>query len=205
MLLHLGVNAAAVRGQAAFLSASAWGRLPLLGVVEIVFVGVPFAFHALYGFWLWQRPRPDLDRFPARTAWVHGAQRISGLVLAVFVLAHVWELRAQRALHGLAHDALYSTMMTHLSSTSHGVPLMAVAYLLGVTAAVFHLSAGLWTYLVAHTPLRGAAATRAGWACAAFGLLLFVAGAGTVVSLATGMHVGRADHTAEAPCTPGSR
>jgi succinate dehydrogenase / fumarate reductase cytochrome b subunit len=191
-----------MRGQTAFVAASAKASFPLVAVAEIVFVGVPFAFHALYGFWSWRRPRPDLDRFPAETAWVHGAQRISGLVLFVFVLAHFWELRAQRALHGLPYDALYSTMMMHLSSTSHGVPLMAIAYLLGVTAAVFHLSAGVWTYLVGSTSLRGAALTRAGWACAAFGLLLFAVGASTVVSIATGMHFGRGEQSADVSCVP---
>lgn len=205
LLLHLGFNAAAIRGQGAFIAATAPTRGRFVWIAEILFVGVPFAFHALYGFWSWRRPRPDQGRFPTDASWVHGAQRISGLVLFVFVLAHVWELRAQRAVHGLAHDALYSTMVLHLSSTTHGVPLMAIAYLLGVSAAVFHLSAGLWTYVVSHTPLKGQRLARAGWACAAFGLLLFIVGSGTVVSLATGMHLGRGEAGSEATCVPAAR
>jgi succinate dehydrogenase / fumarate reductase cytochrome b subunit len=203
LLLHLGVNASAMRGQHAFVEVSAATRLPLVAVLEVVFVALPLAFHALYGLWLWRRPRPDLDRFAPETSWVHGAQRITGLVLVVFVATHVWELRAQRALHGLAHDALYSTMVLHLSSTSHGVPLMAVAYLLGVAAAAFHLAAGLWTYVVGRGVVTGAARTRAGWACAAFGLVLFGVGSGTVVSLATGMHLGRSTEIpVDSACTP---
>src|SRR5262249_32089397 len=79
-------------------------------------------------------------------------------------------------------------------ATWYGFPLRAVLYLLGIAATAFHFAASLWTFITTWGLVGSARAVRASaWACGALGVLLFFAGANTIVFFATGTRlVGRA-------------
>jgi succinate dehydrogenase/fumarate reductase cytochrome b subunit (b558 family) len=185
---HLWTNAAALGGERSFQDAVAHIQsLPALGVLEVAGIFAPLAFHTLMGL-----------RITAEGQFVRAAtsspaylrylgQRITGIVVLGFLLAHLWEFRVQKAWFGMNADQFYPTLVRHLSSSSGGVPWIALGYLAGLAAMVFHFANGLWG--AAHTwglVTSRAAARRLGWACGALGAGLFALGFHTVVFFATG-------------------
>ena len=65
---------------------------PYRSVVEIVFVLLPLAFHALYGIVLGFEGRPNTNKYPYTRNWMYAAQRITGLLALAFIVWHVSEL-----------------------------------------------------------------------------------------------------------------
>jgi succinate dehydrogenase / fumarate reductase cytochrome b subunit len=187
VVLHLADMARALAGPAAFESGLA--RLtPLRLWLEAAIIGVPLAFHAVVGIALLRGPRFNITRYPYSGNWSYTLGRASAPIALVFIGYHVWETRGRVLLGQVAsadfHDALAST----LSATGAlGVPWLALAYLLGVAAVVLHLSIGVVGFAASFGLVRTLVATRRlAWVCALFGSLLFLLGAATVLSLATG-------------------
>ena len=74
-----------------------------------------------------------------------------------------------------------------LSSTWHGVPLIAIGYLVGVAATLAHFSLGLWAYLPATGFVLASAVRKTlGWGLVAVGTFLFVVAGDTILYFATG-------------------
>lgn len=202
---HLLTNASALGGGASYDavvgSIERWSLLPLF---EVVFILLPLGFHAGYGLHLLRRPATlrEIERFGGRRPWT--VQRISAVALLVFVLVHLWELRLKRLFFGLPADGLYTTLTGRLSSTWAGVPWVALFYLLGLLAAVAHLSNGLY----AATGAWKIASSEAGRrrmrvATTGVGLILFLIGGATVMGLATGTRLlPGADDDSAAPSAP---
>jgi succinate dehydrogenase / fumarate reductase cytochrome b subunit len=184
---HTWANATAMRGQDAYVATvDALEHIPLLPVVEIVFVFVPLAFHALYGAWTMRLPVSEKE--PPYGRRLALANRAAAIGAFVFIVWHFGETRFQ-AFRGLDPRAFHATLAAGLSSTWHGFPARATLYLAGVTAAVAHLAISAWGFGVTAGYFTGKRQKRrAAWACAAIGSLLFVTSAATVVSLATGVH-----------------
>ncbi|MDB4994979.1 MAG: sdhA [Myxococcaceae bacterium] len=174
---YLWSSARALKNDRSF---SADGPSLFLPVLEIVVVLLPLAFHVLYSSQVLSETR---------------LRRASGFVALAFVGFYLWELRGQKLVHGLANDAFYDTLAGRLSSTTAGLPLWAVVYLVGVAAVVFHFASGLagvlaaWGTPTAEPPPAGA---RASWVPLALGVVLFCMGANTVLSFATGSRFGLA-------------
>ena len=178
-------------------SSSVDGTSLFIPVLEIVVVLLPLAFHVLYASQVLSEPRTRRARL----------RRASGFVALAFVGFYLWELRGQRLLYGLTNDAFYDGLAGRLSSTTAGLPLWAVAYLLGVAAVVFHFASGVsgalaaWGTPTTEPPRAGAPPS---WVPLALGVVLFGLGANTVLSFATGSRFGlAADNTpSDGPCPP---
>jgi len=185
---HLWTNASALSGSAAFTHAvERIQSLPALPVIEVFGIFAPLAFHAIFGVKLAREGKANVGRYGYTRNWMWLLQRLTGLVTFVFVLAHLWELRVQKWLFGMAHTSFYGSLAAHLSWTKWGVPWIAVGYLLGLAASCFHLANGLWGFAASW----GLAVTRrsqgrVGVASAVLGVVLFGLGATTVVHFATG-------------------
>ena len=196
LLAHVWANAAALRGQEAYVhTVESLMRVPLLLAVEIGLVFVPLAYHALYGLWLMRAPI-------AKTA-PHGralaiTDRAAAMIALAFIVWHFAEYRLAAFRSGLDPHAFYSTLVFRLSSTWHGFPVRAVLYLLGLAATVFHFACGVFSYAVTSGFV---AKRRAAWGALALGSLLFVASSATVISLATGLEFSSTPEPS-APCTP---
>jgi succinate dehydrogenase/fumarate reductase cytochrome b subunit (b558 family) len=189
LVVHLWTNARALRGDDAF--AAGVPSFPALPFIELFGVLLPLAFHAFYGVWLALDSRSNALSYPYAKHWLYVLQRITGFIALAFVLFHLWELRAQKLFHGLSDAAFYDVLAAHLSSTTVGIPLYALAYLTGVAATVFHFTNGMSGFLFSWgltTTDRGQA--RARWMFGALGVALFGLGASTVVTFATGSHFG---------------
>lgn len=189
LVLHLWTNAHALAGQQVFDSAvSGDEHLPYRILIEIVGLGLPLAVHVAVGLKILLEMRPNLARYPQSGNVAYVLQRVSGLVLIAFLGWHLWQLRWQTATGRLDEADLFPTLCASLSSTvGPGLPLVAIAYLVGLAAAVFHLVNGLhgfcWSWGI--TASRQAS-RRAAALFGVLGLLLFLVGANTVVYFATG-------------------
>ena len=158
---------------------------PILGLLEVVLVILPLLYHAVYGVIRSFQPR-DPDHAYA-TDVMYTLQRASGIVVLVFVAAHVWEFRVQTWSHGLAVSSYSTKLVEHLSSTHSGVPLIALGYLVGIAASVFHLVNGLSSFCTTwgFAPTF-AARQRQRVFFRVVGVLLFALSAALVIQLATG-------------------
>ena len=185
---HLWTNSKALQGEDAFAQAvNDIQAIPYLPVIEIFGIFIPLAFHSIYGVFLALAAKPNVVAYRYARNWLYMLQRISGIVAFVFIGYHLYEFRIQKWLFGMRADAFYGALSAHLSSTTASVPWLAVFYLLGILATSFHFANGLsgvlfsWGVTVTRESQR-----RAGYACAAIGVALFLLGANTVLYFATG-------------------
>lgn len=187
MLVHLWTNAKALRGQAAFDEAvGEINHLPYLPILEAAIL-LPLAFHAAYGVKLALEARPNVGAYPWARNWMYTLQRVTGGVALLFLLFHLWEFRVQKALGAMPASAFYPTLCAHLSSTIVGVPLVAIVYLVGLSACVFHFANGVWGFLCSWGVTVSLRSQRLGAILAgALGLAVFVLGVNTTLYFATG-------------------
>lgn len=194
LIVHLWTNASALGGREPFDHAvDEIQKLPVLPLVEVVGVLLPLFFHAFFGVYLATKARPNVVHYSHARNWAFVFQRITGGVAFFFILAHLWELRVQKWLFGMSHHAFYDTLSSHLSQVRFGLPVVALFYLVGIGASVFHLVNGLVTFtmtwgLVTSRRAQG----RLTYAAAALGLALFLLGASTVLSFSTGTLISKA-------------
>lgn len=187
MVVHLWTNAKALGGQGPFDAAVAdIHHMPYLPVLEAGILA-PLVFHALYGVKLALEGRPNVGVYTHSRNWMYTLQRVTGVVALLFIGFHLYEYRVQSGLGLMAPSAFYPTLCAHLSSTTSGVPLIALAYVLGLAACVFHFANGLWGFCASWglTPSR-ASQRRAGLAFGLIGVLVFLLGANTTLYFATG-------------------
>jgi len=188
LVMHLWTNANALSGREAYTEGvEEIQRIPFLPLVEIAGIGLPLAFHALYGVYIGWTGRSNTARYPYLRNWLYTLQRVTGIVAFVFILWHLWEYRVQKALFGMATFGFYDALCRNLSATRAGVPLMAAAYVVAMLATVFHFSNGLWGFCVSWgiTTSR-ASQRRSAYAFAVLGAGLFLIGATTILHFATG-------------------
>jgi succinate dehydrogenase / fumarate reductase, cytochrome b subunit len=185
---HLWTNAAALAGPARFDRAVAEIQaIPALPLVEIFGIVLPLVFHAVYGVVIATRGSANPGAYPFTRNWMYVLQRVSGVVVFVFVMGHLWEYRVQKWLFGMDASAFHPTLEAHLSWTWFGVPWIAIGYLVGIAAAVFHLANGLATFCMSWGITVGRAAQRrAAFLFGSLGLVLYLLATATVLHLATG-------------------
>jgi succinate dehydrogenase/fumarate reductase cytochrome b subunit (b558 family) len=196
LLVHLATNASVLSGAASYARAiGGIQRWPFTGVLEILFVLLPLAFHAVFGLRLLRRGASDaeIERYGDRRLWM--AQRGSATVVFLFVLAHFFETRAQRLFFGAGPEATYTILSAHLSWTWAGVPWVALGYIVGIAATCFHLANGLF----AASALKGWATARMRTLTWLVSAALFALGFLTVLAFATGTRLIQPTES-EVPC-----
>ena len=187
--LHLWLNARATQGRRAY---EAWARalydLPLRPLLEMLFVALPLAFHAIYGVLALLERVPSPAEPPYTHPWSRSMQRATGVAAFVFVGAHVLVIRLPLLTGELVPADLHPTLVERLSSTAAlGVPVAAAGYLLGLAACAYHLANGVCRYcLRAGIGKTARARTMLSASCTLVGSALFFVGANTVVYFATG-------------------
>ena len=97
LLEHFYTNAKAQYGAEAFNKAERdlWG-IPYLWVAEILLIALPILFHGIYGFIITYqgdtfRPAPGYQARYRSVAYL--LQRVTGVVVFVFIGYHVWHTR----------------------------------------------------------------------------------------------------------------
>jgi succinate dehydrogenase / fumarate reductase cytochrome b subunit len=188
VLVHVAVNAVALRGESAYAAAvDALGAIPALALLELLFVDLPLAVHAVLGLWLWMM-RPATLGSIAYPAGVRPAMRATAIGALAFVIWHAASLRLRVSGGELHGGALATLLVRDLSSTWKGVPWRGVAYLVGSACVVFHFVAGAWGVYAASSFGRARARNPrvAGWVAAVGGAVLWLLMVDVIVFHATG-------------------
>ncbi|WP_139491019.1 succinate dehydrogenase cytochrome b558 subunit [Brevibacillus dissolubilis] len=142
LLVHLMINYQATRGEEAFNKAVEMAEsLPFLIVLETVLIYLPLLYHAGYGLYIAFIAKHNTRAYGHFRNRMFFWQRITGMFTLAFIVWHVWETRIQYALGNKSLD--YQMMADILQN-----PWMVAFYLVGLLSAVFHLSNGLWSFLV---------------------------------------------------------
>jgi succinate dehydrogenase / fumarate reductase cytochrome b subunit len=170
LLVHFYENGTVLQGAAAFdTTAKDVRSISFLPFFEIFFILLPILYHMVYGLALTTITRPNNVRYSYRRNAFFTIQRVSGVILVLFILYHLITLRFGLFLNG---PPTYAAMVSTLAN-----PIVLIWYLIGVTTATLHLSSGAWSFLVRWGITIGAQSQHAAaYVCAVFFVLLTAAG-----------------------------
>lgn len=141
LVQHLVINHFATRGPEAFNKASDFmGNLPFVLFLEWFVIYIPLMFHAFYGVYIAFTAKNNVQRYGTFRNWMFMLQRFTGVFLVIFIAWHIYQTRIQKA---LGVEVNYDMMADIFQN-----PFMIAFYIVGVLAATFHLSNGLWAFLV---------------------------------------------------------
>ena len=116
---------------------------PLATWALIVVVYIPLLFHSLLGLLLVfeNKVQPSYTYFSHLLYWL---QRISGIGVLLFIIAHVWNAKLGPWIAG-TWGAHFEHLSSGFSDPETGM-LTKTVYLLGVLGAVFHFANGINTF-----------------------------------------------------------
>ena len=189
MVIHLLTNASVLESSVLFqkLVYQIHG-LPMLVVIEWLFIFIPILFHAIIGVLIIRGSLPNSGTYKYGSNVRYTLQRATGMIAFVFIMFHVFHmhgwfhfdswLNAARKIGGAQfwpYNAA-STAATALSSLPY-----QIFYVVGILSCVFHLANGIWTFGITWgiwvTPQAQRWATTA---CLIFGLALSAVGLGAL-------------------------
>lgn len=188
LLEHFYTNSYAALGPEAFNQAVATLQgLPYLLGIETLFIFLPLLFHGVYGLWITWQGQPNQFQYPYVRNWMYTLQRVTGLILVVYIAVHVSSQRFGIQIlnfnpmgKAVAHHSNEAYAIVHATMSSDAV---LAFYIVGVSSAVFHLAQGVWMFAIDW----GFAISRrgqryVGYACAVFGVALFLTGLNALLS-----------------------
>lgn len=141
---HLYSNYAMTKGIQAYIEQVEWiWSLPFLPILEILFIFLPLSYHAIYGLYVAYQARNNVTNYGTFRNIMFFLQRVTGVITLVYILWHVWQTRIQL----LIHDFTATELAEHTASILQN-PITLTLYIIGLVAAVFHFSNGMWSFLV---------------------------------------------------------
>jgi succinate dehydrogenase / fumarate reductase cytochrome b subunit len=185
LLEHFYTNSKALTGAADFNNAvKDLQSIPYIIFVEITGIFIPLIYHAVYGLVITAEARPNNLAYPYSRNWYYLIQRITGVILFLFITFHVLNFR-----FGLVPGLNMESVATHsnkafeiVAREFRMIPIFII-YLIGITATVWHFANGLWLFLVDWGITIGERAQRlTGYACIAFGAVLLLVGINAAVA-----------------------
>ncbi|MFH0983804.1 MAG: succinate dehydrogenase [Planctomycetota bacterium] len=189
LCIHMSVNATIVAGPQAFQFGvdriHALDQLGVLTAVEMIFIFIPIAFHAIVGIQIWLSGKSNVLAYQHGGNVRYALQRWTGLVALPFILIHLWHMHWLGKPFGGAEFDPYNAAYTAVKAIQVSwwyTPFYAV----GVLASVYHLANGIWTFLITWGITIGPQAQRrSGYVCVVIGLLLGLLGIGSLLKLKT--------------------
>ena len=148
LVQHLIANSYALRGPSAYNTVIAvYGYLPFVAVLEIGIIYVPILYHAIYGFYISAYGVPNSQAYVRN--WMYTLQRISGVIAFFYIGFHIWNTSIQKYIQEW-QGASNPEQVIQYAAISHQManPLMFTAYVIGITATVFHFSNGIWNFCI---------------------------------------------------------
>jgi len=185
---HLWENAKALQGREKYVEmVEGIGGMPFLTALEIFVIMVPILIHATIGVKILLDGKYNVGSYPYSGNWSYTLQRATAVIVAAFLAYHIWELRLQKLLVGMDAGGMFDTLCRNMSSTTGGVPVIAVLYIVGIGAVSYHLANGLWGFCFSWgiTVSRRALRLSAG-IFGLVGVVIFALGVNTALYFATG-------------------
>jgi succinate dehydrogenase / fumarate reductase cytochrome b subunit len=189
LVVHLITNSTILAGREPFQfmvdQIHQLAKAGLLFAVEMTFIFIPLAFHAVFGVVIMLSADMNAREYRYGPNIRYTLQRWTGMIAFVFIMFHVWQFHWMGKPFGGGsfdpHDAPFSTAQAIQASWWYG-PFYAI----GVLASVYHLANGIWTSLITWGITIGPRSQRmAGYACTAFGVALGLVGMGALVGFKT--------------------
>ena len=155
--------------------------LPLVRVLEWVFIFIPLAFHALYGLFIAFRGRVNVNVYPWASNWMYISQRVTGLIAFVYIIQHVWRQRFSGVSLPEHPGAAFAKVQHELAN-----PWMLAIYVIAMIATTWHFAYGIWLFAAKWGITPGEKARkRFGYVCAVFGIALCLMGLASIYAVVT--------------------
>lgn len=150
LLEHLFTNSTALRGPSAYNEAvDAIQTLPLLHVIEFIFIFLPIAYHGVFGLYVAFVSGYNAGQYSWGRNMLFAIQRITGVITFVFIIFHLWTTRFSG--NAPTFDMVHSLVTN---------PAYFWFMVVGIVAATFHFSNGLWSFGIHWGLTVGARAQR---------------------------------------------
>ena len=137
---HIFTNSMALGGPKALNGALAMMELiphPIFLGIEIGAIAIPLLFHAIYGIYICLQANNNPGRMGYIRNWQFALQRWTAWFLVVFLIWHVFYLRVfTKGIQGTPIS--YELLQNYFTSS----PIVAVLYIIGMFAAIFHFCNG---------------------------------------------------------------
>lgn len=179
LIVHLVVNATiAQMGDIYQLQVDQIHRLPLLRGVEWAFIFLPIIYHTVYGTWIILTGQPNVNHYPYIRNWLYTLQRISAVILVLFILFHVLTLKFAVAGAGspLTFDPHNAAASVH-RHMQYAWWVSWLIYPIGIVASCYHLANGFWAAAITWgVTISAGAQRRFGYVCGGLFVLTMVLG-----------------------------
>jgi succinate dehydrogenase / fumarate reductase cytochrome b subunit len=145
LIEHMLTNYEAFRGgKEAFIERIIWlNDLPLVLFLEIFGIWLPLLYHGVYGLYIAYQARNNVSSYSYLRNQMFALQRVTGVITFVYIIWHFYDTRFQVALGNITHEQLAERMHEIVMN-----PIYFALYIIGIVAAVFHFSNGMWSFLV---------------------------------------------------------
>ena len=183
LVVHLIVNATIAQLGAVYQTqVDKIHSLPFLWALEWGLIYLPILYHTVYGIYITVTAQPNPLSYPYGKNWAYVAQRVSALIIVLFMAFHVFSLKYGwfgSTLRFEPHEAS-SSIGRHIQSSPF---LWLFVYPLGILASCYHLANGFWTAAITWgLTISKGAQRRWGLACAGLFVLTFVCGIAALVA-----------------------
>jgi len=143
LLEHLFTISKVMGGAGPFNEAvKALSSIPFLVPIEIIFIGLPFAFHGIVGVVYALKAKNNVAQYGYWNNWMFYMQRITAYIAAIFIVYHVYTLRiVGKAMGGnlIGYEYMHNILAN---------PLVMGFYIIGLLSSIFHFTNGLWGFSV---------------------------------------------------------
>src|SRR5437016_4147851 len=171
LLEHFISNAEAFKGPAAYMRQVAFlNSLPFVLVLEIFGIWIPILYHGVYGVYIWWRGESNVLDYPWQYNCLYAAQRWTGIISFVYIIQHTYYLRFSGTVLGTHPDQAFAKVQNEFHN-----PWMIAFYCIGIIAASWHFSYGVWLFAAKWGITTGETARRRFaylWSVMALGLIL---------------------------------
>ena len=177
LLEHLLSNFEALKGPIAYGEQVRFlNSLPLVRVLEWVFIFLPILYHACYGVYIWLRGKSNVVYYPFAGNWLYTAQRYTGLIAFFYISIHVATQRFLGVSLPEHPDQAFRKVHEALAN-----PVVLVIYVVSMVAICWHFSYGIWLFAAKWGITPGKLARkRFGYVCLAFGLVIATMGLASI-------------------------
>lgn len=189
LIVHLLVNATIAQlGRSYQVQVDKIHSLPFLLAVEWTFIFIPILYHTIYGIWIILTGQPNVERYSYMKNWFYLLQRVSAVIIVLFMLFHVLSLK-YGAFNWLNPVLLFDPHNASASIHQHMIAfwwIPWIIYPIGILASCFHLANGFWTAAITWGLTTSASAQRRfGAVCAVLFVLTFALGMTALVAATT--------------------
>ncbi len=171
LVVHLIVNATiAQAGDVYQVQVRKIHDLPLLWAIEWLFIFLPIIFHTIYGIWITVTGQPNVGNYPYSKNWFYTLQRLSAMIIVLFLVFHVLSLKYHLFGQTLSFDPDRASATVHRHMTASAL-IAYFVYPIGILASCYHLANGFWTAAITWGLTISAAAQRR-WGFVCLGLFV---------------------------------